>query len=110
MVLVHLTLGANIGRHVLMFNRIVYPDLVKIGNNTVIESEARVVSHVSSPDGNLVFDNVSSEEQCIFGKGCVVLPGAFIQSGVRVGHVALIWQNQQVSAGQWEGSPSKLKK
>jgi len=105
-----LGLGANIGKHVVMFDRIIYPDLVNIGNNTVIECDARVVSHGYSPDGNVVFDKVSSDEQCIFGKGCVLLPGAKIQSNVKVGHLALISPNQEVLAGRWEGNPSKLKR
>jgi len=106
---IHLGLGADIGKYVLMFNQIIYPDLVKIGDNTVIENEARV-AHASSPDGNIVFDYISSEEQCIFGKGCVLLPGAKIQSDVKVGHLALILPNQEVTAGRWEGNPAKLKK
>lgn len=89
------TIGKNchISPYVLM--DLVYPSLIKIGDNVTIGSNSLIFAH-ANPTANLFLkkgDYPRKVEQVIIKSGAVLFPGSIITAGVTIG------ENSMVGAG-----------
>lgn len=102
--------GVNIGKNVFIGEGVIIdtirPDLITIGNNTLITARCMILSHFFK-DGNFFYGDVK------IGNGCFIGMNTIIANSVTIGDKAVIGAGsivtKDIPAGEvWAGNPAKF--
>lgn len=101
-------IGARIGEGVVIAGYITEPDLVEIGDNTVVGLQALITPHsiengTSPGEKQLVLAGIKIGSNCIVGAGSVLLPGVEVVSDATVPAGSAVPKWRHVSLGFTEG-------
>ncbi len=102
-------LGAKIGRGVVIFSRSVpaCPDLITIGDGTLIRAEARLVTHRAEA-GVIRTGRVTVGANAYIGDAAVLDIGTTMGDETQLGHASALHEGQSVPAGaHFHGSPGE---
>jgi Carbonic anhydrases/acetyltransferases, isoleucine patch superfamily len=115
-------LGAKIGKNVSVIapGTILDPELVEIGDNTIIGGDAIISGHVAeftdeffSSDlthrvNRIVLKRVKIGKNCLIGARSFIWPGVAIENNVTVGSGAIVLEDTYLPANSvWVGVPAK---
>jgi carbonic anhydrase/acetyltransferase-like protein (isoleucine patch superfamily) len=99
-------LGAKIGRNVLIAGKIVEPQMVKIGNNSIVGDTSLLMAHAMSQD-KVILKCIVLGDSVTIGAHAIVMPGVRIgnYSIIAVGSVVLM--DTVIPSGEvWGGIPA----
>ena len=83
------------------------PDLVQIGENTIVGIDATILSHTIEND-ILYLKTVKIGKNCTIGMKSLIMPGVTIEDSVMVGAYSLVPKNKKLPMGSvWAGIPVK---
>ena len=103
--------GGKIGDNVISDGYFSDPDLIEIGDNSIIGTEALIVSHSIEGD-KIDISKVRIGKNCTIGGRAIIMPGCDIGDNVIIGTNSLVLKNTRISQNSvWVGSPAReLKK
>ncbi len=90
--------GAKIGKGTRIYGILSDPDLIEIGDNTIVGTEAAITGHEEVP-GRLYINTVLIGNNVIIGARSIVLPGAKIGDNSVVGAFSCVPKNRVVPSG-----------
>ena len=103
-------LGAKIGKNVnvIVPGTILDPDLVEIGDNTIIGGDAVISGHIAEPN-MLELKRVKIGKNCLIGARSFIWPGVTMEDNVKVGAGAIVLKDTYLLANSvWVGVPAKM--
>lgn len=103
--------SGKIGDNVISDGYFSDPDLIEIGDNSIIGTEALIVSH-SIEGKKIEISKVRIGKNCTIGSRSVIMPGCDIGDNVIIGTNSLVLKNTKISQNSvWVGIPAReLKK
>ena len=105
----------QIGKHVVLYGKILDPDLTRIGDRAVIGANSSLVAHTLTleADGTMVYHSAP----IVIGSAAVIGGESFVGMGVKIGQNALVELGSLVSpftvipAGEvWGGNPAVFRR
>jgi acetyltransferase-like isoleucine patch superfamily enzyme len=106
----HRLMGAKIGKNVnvIVPGTILDPDLVEIGDNTIIGGDAIISGHIAEPN-RLALKRVKIGKNCLIGARSFIWPGVVMEDNVKVGGGAIVLEDTYMPANSvWVGVPAKM--
>ncbi len=103
-------LGAKIGKMVrtIVPGTILDPDLIEIGDNTIIGGDAIISGHIAETN-RLVLKKVKIGKNCLIGGRSIIFPGVVMEDNVTVGAGAIVLEDAHLPTGSiWGGVPAKM--
>jgi len=98
-------IGANVGKCVLINGTLMEPDLVEIGDGSIIGEQSFIQPHTFE-DKVFRMKRIKVGKECAIGSSVVVLPGATINDGVIIEPNSLVLRDENLPAkSHWQGSP-----
>jgi len=99
--------GARVGKNTAIFTALLNPEMISIGDNCVIGTDAKITGH-SMEKNKIIFKPVIIEDGCTIGANSTLLPGCVIKRGSIVGANSLVLKNQVIPENTvWGGVPAK---
>lgn len=107
----YLFCGSNIGKNVVCDGYISDPDLVEIGDQTIIGTDSLILSHSIEGD-KIILSKVKIGKNCTIGGRTIILPGCEIGNYVVIGCNSVVPKGLKIPPNSiWAGIPARsLKK
>jgi len=83
------------------------PDLVSVGDYSSLESGTTLQAHLFQ-DRVRTMAKVNVGDRCNVGHNSVVLLGGNVGENVTLGSMSLLMQHENITTGEWHGSPVQL--
>lgn len=102
--------GVNIGNNVFMGHDIdidtIRPDLITIGDNTLITGRCVILTHFYK-DGSFFYGDVNIGKGCFIGMNTIIANSVIIGDGAVVGAGSIV--TKDIPSGEvWAGNPAKF--
>ena len=102
--------GVNVGKNIFLGEGVVIdtirPDLLTIGDNTLITARCMILTHFYK-DGNFYYGDVKIGNGCFIGMNTIIANSVTIGDGAVIGAGSIV--TKDIPAGEvWAGNPAKF--
>ena len=102
--------GVNVGQNVFIVEGVIIdtirPDLLTIGDNTLITARCMILTHFYK-DGNFYYGDVKIGNGCFIGMNTIIANSVTIGDGAVIGAGSIV--TKDIPAGEvWAGNPAKF--
>lgn len=99
--------NGNIGSSVVCDGSVSDPDLVEIGDQTIIGTDSLIISHSIEGD-NIILSRVKIGRNCTIGARTIIMPGCEIGDNVIIGCNSVVPKNSKMPPNSiWAGTPAR---
>ncbi len=98
--------GMKIGKNSTVLGRIFDPELIEIGNNTLVGTFAILGAHVIQ-NGKIYRERIRIGDNCTIGGQVFIYPGVIIEDNCLIGGNSVVPKGKRLDAGIWVGIPVK---
>jgi len=89
--------GAKIGRNVEIFGELYDPDLISLGENTIIGTGSVVSGHINER-GKTIYAPIHVGKNCLIGALSLIAPGVEVGNNSDIGALTVVAKNKKIPA------------